>query len=154
MSTDSDTIGAVALVYGAEVHERPPWLATDEIGTQEVVGAVLEDLGVDDTTDVCALYATCPLLPVGHLKDGAWVLRRYHSSIRRAEISCVYSVDPEGEPTGGFYFAPAWYFKEGLDPYVDGLGIYADDIDINTFEDWKRAEKLYEERHGHASNMA
>ena len=141
VSTESVDIGAVALAYGAEVHERPPELAEDAIGTQEVVGAVLKDLGVAADTDVCALYATSPLLTLGDLCYG-------HLFLKEIPVACTYSdVLEKSEPSGGFYFAKCAFFLKGHDPYKYGVGVQTSDMDINTMEDWKQAEKLYEARH-------
>jgi len=141
VSTDSEEIAAVAREYGAEVHERPSELARDEIGTQEVVGAVIKDLGIQSHVDVCALYATSPLLTEDEFMDAGMSFQL------NDECSCVYSIDIEGEPSGGFYFAPAEFFTWELDPYESGFGWLTRDIDINTPDDWNRAEKLYEEMH-------
>ena len=139
VSTDDPVIAGVAEEYGAKVIQRPSALARDEIGTQEVVGAAVRDLGYNGT--VCCLYATSPLLSLGALKRG---LRAHQQD---PLCTCRYSADKKGQPTGGFYIAESDFFFFQLDPYTYGLPWPAFDIDINTPEDWKRAEKLYEERH-------
>lgn len=140
VSTDGPEIVRVASKYGANIHHRPPELARDEIGTQEVVGAALRDLGVDGHTCVMALYATSPLLTLDEIRLGR--LRYSLSSSGR----CHYSADKDGQPTGGFYIADAYFFMDGMDPYEYGEPVETGDIDINTPEDWERAERLYEER--------
>jgi hypothetical protein len=140
VSTDGEDIARVAEQYGADVHQRPSELARDEVGTQEVVGEVLRDLGVHENLDVCALYATSPLLTLEDFLAGEWLLTH-------GDVCCTYSIDIKGEPTGGFYFAPAWFFMdEGWDPYEQGVGMYTSDMDINDMVDWTLAEKIYEER--------
>jgi CMP-N-acetylneuraminic acid synthetase len=141
VDTDDPVIASIAEDYGADTRIRPRELARDEIGTQEVVGAALRDLAVDCNTDVMVLYATSPLLTEKNLRDGYWVLQN-------VETGCVYSMDEDGNPSGGFYIGYGHIFADAADPYEHGVGMITNDIDINTPEDWERAEKLYEERYG------
>jgi CMP-N-acetylneuraminic acid synthetase len=147
VSTEDDEIGAVALAYGAEVLERPSELAEDEIGTQAVVGAALEELGVDEYSQACALYATSPLLTMDDFWAGEFVKRI-------TPLVCSYSIDANVlNPTGGFYFAAARFFISERDPYAEGIGVFTSDMDINTMGEWELAEKIYEERHGTKNRM-
>lgn len=140
VSTDDDEIAAVALAYGAEVHERPSELAKDEIGTQEVIGGVIKDIGLQG--DIMCLYATSPLISVTNIQFA----KDAHD--RDPFLTCRYSTNGP-EPSGGFYIANNLFFRVGYDPYKFGFPWPTEDIDINTIEDWKLAEQLYEERYGH-----
>jgi len=137
VSTDSKDIAAVAREYGAQVHERPPALARDEIGTQEVARGVIEDLALTGT--ICVLYATSPLL------TNANISRAEKAHFNDPAFTFRYSADYMGETTGGFCIGQHNMFH--LEPYAYGLPWPTEDIDINTPEDWSRAEKLYEEIH-------
>jgi hypothetical protein len=66
------------------------------------------------------------------------------------------STDRFAKDVGGFYFGYTHAFLTGI-PVNDEAGnrivenvvaMEVADIDINTPEDWARAEKLYEERYG------
>ena len=142
VTTDDPVIRKVAEEFGAETVERPPELARDEIGTQEVVDHTLKNLGVQGLSDVCALYATAPLLTPEDIRR-AWLA---HS--RDPDMTCRYSTNPYGDPSGGFYIAWADFFDARLDPYQHGFAWPTADIDINDEGDWKMAEKLYEEIFG------
>lgn len=142
VTTDDHEIAMVATVCGAKVLQRPPELARDEIGTQEVVGHALEEIGFDGFGEIMVLYATAPLLS----KDD--VVQAYFAYANGPRMSCRYSATPNGDDTGGFYIAKGEFFKRRLNPHAYGLPWPTADIDINTPEDWERAEKLYEERYG------
>jgi len=139
VSTEDEEIAEIARVFGAEVHERPSALARDEIGTQEVVAGAIKDLDLEGV--ICALYATSPLVTPDDIHYAEW---KYGE---QGGHEFIYSADREGVPTGGFYIGSWHWFAEGLNPYAYGVPSPTKDIDINTPEDWSRAEKLYEEIH-------
>jgi len=77
VSTDSKDIADVALQYGAEVPcMRPPELADDHAGTDEVILHMLEWLELHDKLPkwACCIYATAPFVTPGSLRRGFDIL--------------------------------------------------------------------------------
>ena len=72
VSTDDAEIADVARAWGADALERPPELADDAVGTQEVARQVVADLArTEDWFDrVCVIYATAPMMTADDLRAG------------------------------------------------------------------------------------
>ena len=138
VSTDDALIATWAHWYGAEVHKR----AADDgaMGTQEVTANVLRDMAWQRVEYACCIYATAPLMLPEDLIEG-----RKHLDI----WPFVYSVGPDGNDAGQWYWGHTRAFLDGV-PLDRGFQ-YALPVnrvcDINTEDDWQRAEKLYEELH-------
>lgn len=139
VSTDDMSIGIIAHQYDARCYARMPHLANDDIGTQEVAQDLLLALGRDDEY-TCVLYATSPLLEAEDLKK-AFKMMEYG-------FPYVYSVDKHGRDAGCFYFGKTQAFidRVPLDRSVKYELSYA--CDINTHEDWRKAEQMYLRRYG------
>ena len=151
VSTESEEIGAIAESLGAKRHRRPAVLSQDHVGTPEVMCAVVRDLcAAGRRIDyVCCIYATAPLMLPADL------VRGYNALMSKPEAPYAYScaLKPQRERDLR-WDAGQWYF--GLtDSFVMGIPLDADDVikviipqervcDINTLEDFHRAEKLYE----------
>lgn len=144
VSTDSKECMSIAEEYGAGVITRPDYLAIDEVGTQQVAHHALDTLSVRDDEWVCILYPTSPLLTDQDLVIGYLLLKKFDY------LPCVFSVDENGDPSGGFFIAEAIFFYNEEDPYQNGHPLVTGDIDINDEVDWVQAEKLWEERYGAA----
>ena len=154
VSTDDDEIMSLVNSYGYDNLTpiiREPELCADEVGTQEVMREELSRISHMHSIDhwACCLYATAPLITAGDLQ---WGFRYLVSDGRPYVISST----ADGKDVGGFYFGYTHAFLTGI-PVNDDEGnviesnalcLEVDDIDINTPEDWARAENLYEERYG------
>lgn len=135
VSTDDAEIEDVALKCGAVVMRRREDDGTK--GTQEVARDVL--LQIPSITQACVLYPCTPLLQVADLSRGLIALFGQHYA---------YSVDALGQDAGAFYFGHAKAFIDRIPldhqavarvPIPAGRA-----IDINTMEDWHRAESMYD----------
>lgn len=137
VSTRHDMTAEVARKYGAEVHWRSQVGSRDETGTQEVAREVLEAPRYASAQFACCIYATAPLLLPQDLKDGYRLLT---------------------EPTDlGFHthwwsYVSGWYYWGLRESFILGRPLAekaasiipeARWIDINTEEDWQRAERMY-----------
>lgn len=60
VSTEDKDIAAYARLRGVEVHERPAWLAADDIPLRDVVADIAGSMDWDG--DIVLLQPTCPLL--------------------------------------------------------------------------------------------
>lgn len=144
VSTDDKEIASIARNYGAKVFWRGPGLELDVdeggVGTQEVAQEVFAELGRDDWFG-CVIYPTAPLLIPMDIYQCHGLLYANRSK------SYVYSVDKTLSPTGGFYFGDTEQFINEIPLDGNSVMVVTGDIDINTPEDWARAEKLYRERY-------
>lgn len=144
VSTDDDEIANIARNAGASVYFRDLAFCYDEVGTQAVVGHCLRGLYGSDgyLYEVCCIYATSPLM------DTADLIRGYYQF--RALGGYVFSVGYSPlEDAGQFYWGKAISFVAD-DHLIDccrGLIRIAPNrvCDINTLNDWYRAERMYEE---------
>lgn len=142
VSTDDDEIAAVALAQGIEVWKRGADYGRNEIGTQEVVRECLAGLQIPTTAIVCCIYATAPLMSVGDLIFGHRMLLKYPTD------NYVFSVGENPlHDAGQFYWGHAINFllrvplisvKSRMIPVS-----WRRDCDINTEEDWRRAEEMF-----------
>lgn len=149
VSTDSDEIAAVAEQYGAEVYRRPPEFATNEVGTQEVVGQCLHAIGANEHDLAICIYATAPLLRPKEILTGLYVYANDDDAVYLFSAG----MDDQGElhDAGGFYIGAALDFMYGtpLGTEHDRLLLLPSNrfCDINTPEDWARAEEMYGDLH-------
>lgn len=128
ISTDDPEAINIARDYECFIHLRSTaYLSGSEAGTQEVVeDCLLNSVNADYA---CCIYATAPMLRPSDLVNGHDLLR---------------VIDDYAYVPGWFYWGRAEWFgvrplKEPA-PLVVEVGRY---IDINTEEDWKRAEEMY-----------
>ena len=138
VSTDSDDIASVALHYGADVVKRAPWLALDEIGTRQVIFSAAQEIGAVDC--VCGIYATAPLMSVHDIVSGYSLLNEY----KRHAISVGY---PPLQDAAQFYWSTKTAIEEDVeyfDSFTALVKIPSERVcDINTEQDWIRAEEMY-----------
>jgi pseudaminic acid cytidylyltransferase len=129
VSTDDKEIAEVSRFFGAAVFPRE-WDNGDR-GTQEVTAEVLRWTG--DVDRACCIYATAPMLLPGDLCMGLASLREH----------------PYAYVPGLYYWGRTDAFLSGV-PLSEGVevqfpaGRY---IDINTPEDFEKAERMYAELH-------
>jgi N-acylneuraminate cytidylyltransferase len=153
VSTEDDEIAKIARQLGAGVIHRPPELAevdgAPDPGTQEVTRhaiTVMQDLG-DEVDYACCIYATAPLMRAYYLRLGFQVLAR------NPKADFAYSVDGETQRDAAqFYWGHAHAFLKRRPFDVKDLTLEnvwrivlpsAEVCDINTIEDFEKAERMY-----------
>jgi N-acylneuraminate cytidylyltransferase len=143
VSTDSPAISSVAYRAGADVLWRPDVLARDEVGTQAVMADALstvvsDRLTIDPPRYACCIYATAPLMHYMHLIYG-------YCSLRQRRAPYCYSVDERGGDAGQWYWGETDAFIKGVSLDQAHFFSLADKrvCDINTEDDWQRAERMY-----------
>jgi N-acylneuraminate cytidylyltransferase len=141
VSTDDQEIAALARQLCCDVHMRP---ADDgETGTQEIAARVLEWMRLAQG-EACVIYPCNPMLTAEDLDIG-------HACWRHSRRPFAYSVlDSDGSDAGSFYWGGAVAFRDRV-PLVDNsLPLYVASqrfIDINTPDDWARAESMFKALH-------
>jgi len=149
VSTDSPEISAVARAYRAQVLKRPDHLAGDHPGTQEVMQHALEVLDSGDhpiKPDLaCCIYPCAPMLDHRDLKLAELMLKS-------PELHRPWYVVPVAEwlqDPGQFYFGAAHAFRNGSPLISDRTRMIQIDprraIDVNTEDDWVKAETMYKD---------
>lgn len=141
VSSDDDEILTIAKDCGALINRRPDSLAQNEIGTQEVARHVaIIHSRITIFPQVCVLYATAPLLDITDLHAGL-------AYLKGDGFDFVYPVDCQGHDAGQFYWCQTASLIQGkeLDVAPTGHLVIPDSrvCDINTFDDWQRAEQMY-----------
>lgn len=142
VSTEDEQVQAVARYYGAKIHNRARRLADDITGTQGVMQNALQwwvsgAKKEHQPSYACCIYATAPLLTVEDLQSG-------------------YSVLIEGGYD--YTYIEGWYYWGRADSFLDGVPLEGPRtmrtevperwVDINTEQDWLRAERMYADLHG------
>lgn len=147
VSTEDQEIADVARSAGAEVITRPLDLAQNQVGTQTVMNHAIETIGqrLDSSSMACCLYATAPLVEPNDLRAA------YMMQVLRP---CRYAISVATDPLrdiGNFYIGDSNYFRKGMELWSTHTGLYVMPtdraIDINTPEDWTRAEEMYAALH-------
>jgi N-acylneuraminate cytidylyltransferase len=173
VSTDDPEIAGIARAEGAEVpFLRPATLADDMTPTVPVIAHAVNALGVAGDVAVCCLYATAPLVTPQDLRAGHALLGEaghvvavttfpfpIQRALRRAADGAIAMIAPEHMTTrsqdleeawhdaGQFYWARARHWAAQAP--VFGLGARGLPLprarvqDIDTPEDWARAEALF-----------
>jgi len=147
VSSDDSETWRIGEESGATFLRRETEFAADEVGTQEVAQHELKDLETilgDIGEYACVIYPCSPLLEAEDLIDG-------FMRLKETGVDYVYSTDRKGIDCGNFYFGKTEAFIEGRPLDRSSLKFYIPKnraIDINTEDDWERAEQMYEEIHG------
>lgn len=142
ISSDDREIMSVAIDLGAKSILRCSELARDEVGTQEVMRAALDDLRIQRITPLsaCCIYPCAPLLqPVS--------LIRAEAVLQASGADYVVPVGTWLRDPGQFYFGRTDAFLEGR-PLLGSRTRMVDippetDIDINEEADWLLAEQRF-----------
>ena len=148
VSTDDEEIAGVARAHGADTHYRNPAMAEDNVGTQDVMNSVIEDLlNAGLQFDVaCCLYPCVPLLEPRDLVSA----RKIMVEVQAAYVFSV-GVDPLHD-AGQFYigWTDAFLNEEPLiSPNTIMYPMPKErDIDVNTEDDWKEAERKFDALRG------
>lgn len=139
VTTDDDEIEDVSLKFGAMVIRREQ---DDGVkGTQEVARDVL--MRFTNATEACVIYPCTPMLVPSDLERGHAVLQR-----QGALYAMSVHYDPLAD-AGCFYWGKADAFRVRA-PLIDSHTVMVPmpasrSIDINTQEDWARAESMYDQ---------
>lgn len=159
VSTEDGGVVEIAKRYGAEIVKRPFELAEKyhpDCGTHEVTRhATLAYLkGGVDIEQVCCIYPCAPLV----LPKDIW---QGYEAMQRPGAWWAYPTGPDGQDAGAWYWGWAQSYVDRLPMPMDGSSEHVWQVpipaerccDINTPEDWTRAEQLYtalqqEEAHG------
>ena len=170
VSTDDAEIAAVARAESAEVLDRPAHLADDHTPTRPVIAHAVEALSPET---VCCIYATAPFLAPADLQAGlaalapdvayAFAITSYafpiQRALRRRADGHIEMFQPRHFATrsqdleeawhdaGQFYWASAatWLTDTPIfSPASIGIEIPRHRVqDIDTEEDWARAELMF-----------
>jgi CMP-N-acetylneuraminic acid synthetase len=145
VSTDGDEIAKVAREWGVSIHWRHPDEARDEVGTQTVAKVVLDACYAETFPwATCVLYATAPLLTMDEFMTG-------YEKILGGMIYAM-SVDENCNDVGGFYWGWTYAFLEEVPLEGNSIYVKTNDIDINTPDDWEKAEELWRQ-HGYPEDL-
>ena len=147
VSSDDESINSFASRYNVTTHLRSPELADNDVGTQEVARDVIlwaeKALNKGEHLEhACVIYATAPMLERSDLWRG-W------EQVNRHGRHYAFSVGTDPlQDAGQFYFGAAKAFIERR-PLIGPLSAMipiesARCCDINTQQDWERAEEMYE----------
>jgi CMP-N-acetylneuraminic acid synthetase len=146
VSTEDEEVAEKSRKAGADIIYRPEALAEDGVGTQDVAKHALEyefNSHSNDYQYACVIYPCAPLLESRDLID-AWG-RLMGSPL----YSYCYSTYEDRRDCGAFYWGKAQAFCDRIP--LEGNSIYFPleyACDINTMDDWEKAEQLFEERYG------
>lgn len=141
VSTDDLEIAELARRLDCDVHMRAPDDGTT--GTQEIAGRVLDWMGA--VGDACVIYPCSPMLQAADLQR----LVDTHAETRRTSPFLASILDTNAD-AGCFYLGPAEAFRRRapLEPNAQWMRVdSARFIDINTPEDWARAESMFNALH-------
>lgn len=143
VSTDDVEIATLAADHGVTVLWRPPGLCDDRIGTDDVMQYHMTRLQVFDVA--CCIYATAPLM-------SQWDLRKGLEMLKGDDVDFVFAmgIDPNRDAAQWYWGrTAAWCEKRHfVGPRSRIFQIKAHlHCDINTGEDWERAEQLFANHH-------
>lgn len=139
VSTDSGEIAGIAHNFGAKIIERPANISDDKTGTQAVMVHAMVELDLK-AGFACCLYATTPLLTSS-------ILRHAFNLLKSSSSDYVVPVAEWLRDPGQFYFGKALAFRWSLPLLGSGTRLINVPlhmgIDINTMEDWSKAESVF-----------
>jgi GTP:adenosylcobinamide-phosphate guanylyltransferase len=141
VSTDDHQIDALAFQAVAAVFRRNGH-DDGSRGTQEIATEVLRKQRFWETTIACVLYPCTPLLTWQDMTMG------YRRLLSLGAHVYTHSVHKDGSDAGGYYFGWTQAFLDGVPLQGNSLGVSVKEhFDINTPEDWARAETRWAELH-------
>lgn len=135
VSTDDHEIAGFAWFMDCVLHKRKP--DDGSTGTQELAARVLE--AWPDVDEACVIYPCSPMLRPSHLRAG-------HSLWRRGGMPFARTVMRDGSDAGCFYWGTGEAFVSRLPLEGNTNDITMEEhrfIDINTPEDWAKAESMF-----------
>lgn len=143
ISTDDDEIAKVCRDAFPQVTilSRSADMCRDEVGTWMVTLDAVNILDLDDDDKVCTLYATSPMVDPSDIKVGCMFLETLDLA---HAISVGY---PPLQDAGQFYWSQVEAMRNGIDYFTVATGLVRISknrvCDINTQDDWDRAEEMY-----------
>ena len=140
VTTDDPEIYVIAEAYGAVCIGRPAEMCQDDVGTQDVAKWVLSNYPFYEYA--CVIYPCAPMIDEKEFRLGFKCLSTY---------PYAYSVDENDCDAGQWYWGHVGAFMENIPLTEAALITVPNAIDINTPEDWKKAEKMYSILHGEAA---
>ena len=144
ISTDDAEIAEIAMARGAHAVYRPREYCADDCGTQNVISLCAFLMPSDF---ICGIYATAPLMLADDIARGLRMLNENEG----AHYAMSVGTEPLRD-AAQFYWGRTRAFldrKPLLTAHTIMIPISEKNVcDINTEEDWRRAEKMYAEIHG------
>lgn len=138
VSSEDDEILDLALELGVEPLSRDTSMARDEVGTQELMAYHLNgnlDLVTRKVDCVCCIYPCTPMMTAAQLRFGFNLI---------ADPPMIAPPETYAYIPGWFYWGKTELFLNGIPLPVSGsIKIPDNYIDINTPEDWAKAEEMY-----------
>jgi pseudaminic acid cytidylyltransferase len=155
VSTDDDEIAAVAHRLGVYTLKRDEQYARDEVGTQEVMRNAIASLACGSTEAYGGIEAACCIYPTAPLMDPGDIITGYNYLLK-CQAAFAFSVGTEPlQDAGQFYWGrPASFVYRWPLHGPDTVMVAIDSkrvCDINTEEDWARAERMYATLHKEAA---
>jgi N-acylneuraminate cytidylyltransferase len=142
VSTDSAEIGHIAAQYGARPLYREYCDGTK--GTQELAREILKEM--PEVELACVIYATSPMIDSGDVAVAGLVLRKLNKKNRSNCFVMSVGSNPLRD-AAQFYWGYSRAFMDGAPLIHFGTRMYPVDesriCDINTEEDWLKAEQMY-----------
>lgn len=145
VSTDDPEIAKLAADLRVCPLYRPAHLAHNDVGTQEVMAYTLGDMLEKPRDDdyACCIYPTVPMLTKEDLERGY-----LHCHLKSGAYAFAVGAHPLCD-AGWFYWGSVLHFKHGqplVHPTSTMVPIEESRcIDINTEEDFRQAEAMYDE---------
>jgi len=149
VTTDDEEIAEIAEGFGATTIIRPPELAVDNVGTQEVTRHALLQMETTHIQYVCCIYPTAPLMSAEDLITGyAWL-----EDSRESMFAMSVGTNPLRD-AAQFYWGTTAAFLNAV-PLIlpTTLMIPIEEkrvMDINTEDDWQNALMMYDSLHKEA----
>lgn len=145
VSTHREEIANVAMAMNAMVVWRHAYLEENHIGTQMVASHTLNQFK-DWPQYACCIYPTAPLMEPADLQRGFAMLR---NNEHLNDFAMAVGAEPLRD-AGQWYWGTAAAFKENrplISPRTVLVPIPEERVcDINTMDDWHRAELMYGEK--------
>ena len=145
VSSEDSEILNIATEYGVIPYQRPDSYADNSVGTQEVTRQAMEAMYPGEHNKVCCIYPCTPLL-------NAIEIQRGYGQQQGRTYSYVLAVGAYPlRDIGWFYWGNQAQFRHSVPLINEDTGLHVVDeeraIDINTMEDWHRAEQVYARLH-------
>lgn len=142
VSTDDQAIIGAVAGRGAQIVERPPYLAGDQSSVYDAIFHATDHFAPHDY--VMLLQPTSPLRLAEDIDDCAYVCAQQHAP------SCI-TVSPERPvANGAVYIAWTTWLREfrNFDGGRTAVSVMPAErsVDVDTMEDFRRAERLLTER--------
>ena len=150
VSTEDKEIAEVAESFGASVVWRPEELSENDVGTQEVAKCVIEQIEWSGQVKIdyaCVIYPCSPMLSARDIIRG---FGRLITDMKAFDYAVSVGTEPLHD-AGNFYWGRGAAFRTSKPLFGAWTRMFPLPkervCDINTPEDFARAEKMYEALH-------